>query len=77
VIIFSRLCIPITKDQLRAEDLCFKKASSIIVHVGIHIGNNKVTHAIGTFYGVVTTTLFSSFNTFGRLNFFADKGKFS
>ncbi|MHB8061323.1 MAG: C40 family peptidase [Ruminiclostridium sp.] len=73
--IFSKLCTPITQSQLRAGDLCFKKTTEGMVHVGIYMGDNRVTHARGTFYGVVNTTLFSSFNTFGRLDFFADKAK--
>lgn len=65
--IYSMLCTPLTVSQLRTGDLCFNKSSSGIIHVGIYMGNNRVTHARGTFYGVVNTDLFSSFNTFGRL----------
>lgn len=71
--IFFKLCTPITQNQLGIGDLCFSKTSSGIVHAGIYMGNNRVTHARGTFYGVVNTTLFSSFNTFGRLTFFDKK----
>lgn len=69
--IYSQLCKPITLKELQAGDLCFNKTASGIVHAGVYMGNNKVTHARGTFYGVVNTQMFSSFNTFGRLNFFA------
>jgi len=68
--IFSKLCTSITKDQLKAGDLCFQKSKSAIYHVGVYMGNNTVTHSRGTTYGVVNTSLYSSFNTFGRLNFF-------
>lgn len=71
--ICSKLCTAITKNELRAGDLCFKKTSGGIDHVGIYMGNSRVTHARGTFYGVVNTALFSSFNTFGRLNLFANQ----
>lgn len=67
--IFHTLCTPISKGQLKTGDLCFNNTSSGIVHVGIYMGNNRVTHARGTFYGVVNTELFASFNTFGRLKF--------
>lgn len=70
---FTKLCTPIAAAQLRVGDLCFNKTTSGIVHVGIYMGNNKVTHARGTYYGVVNTTLFNSFNTFGRLNYFANE----
>lgn len=68
--LFSKLCTPVTKDQLKAGDLCFQKSKTDIYHVGVYMGNNTVTHSRGTSYGVVNTTLYSSFNTFGRLNFF-------
>ncbi|HEX2924646.1 MAG TPA: NlpC/P60 family protein [Ruminiclostridium sp.] len=71
--IYSQLCRPITSKELRIGDLCFNKTDSGIVHVGVYMGNGRVTHARGTFYGVVNTQLFPSFNTFGRLNFFADE----
>ncbi|PYG84844.1 NlpC/P60 family protein [Ruminiclostridium sufflavum DSM 19573] len=68
--IYTELCKSIPKKELRAGDLCFQKSASGIVHVGIYMGDNRVTHARGTFYGVVNTELFSSFNLFGRLKFF-------
>lgn len=70
--IYTKLCTTITVDQLRAGDLCFNKTTSGIIHVGIYMGNNRVTHARSTFYGVVNTELFTSFNTFGRLKFFVN-----
>ncbi|WP_024832511.1 NlpC/P60 family protein [Ruminiclostridium josui] len=71
--IFSKLCKAIGVNDLQAGDLCFNKSASGIVHVGVFVGNGRVIHARGTFYGVVETQLFSSFNTFGRLNFFANE----
>lgn len=71
--LYKKLCLPITKDELRAGDLCFKKTNDGIVHVGIYIGDKRVTQARGTFYGVVNTTLFNTFNLFGRIKFF-EKG---
>ncbi len=71
--IYSQLCKPIESKDLQAGDLCFNKTSSGIVHVGVFMGNGRIVHARGTFYGVVETQVFSTFNTFGRLNFFADE----
>jgi len=70
--LYYSLCIPISKDDLQVGDLCFCRTSSGIVHVGMYAGNNTVTHARGTAYGVVQTELFDSFNLFGRLKFFAN-----
>ncbi|AEY68015.1 NlpC/P60 family protein [Clostridium sp. BNL1100] len=71
--IYSQLCKPIESKDLQAGDLCFNKTSSGIVHVGVFMGNGRIIHARGTFYGVVETQVFPSFNTFGRLNFFEDQ----
>ena len=70
--LYTQLCRPLQRAQLRQGDLCFNKTAEGIVHVGVYMGNNKVTHARGTFYGVVNTILFDSFNTFGRLKYFED-----
>lgn len=70
--IYSVLCRPINKSQLRPGDICFKNTSTNgIVHCGVYTGDNRVTNARGTFYGVVNNVLFDSYNTFGRLNFFS------
>ncbi len=71
--IYIKLCKKIPKSELRAGDLCFEKTNSGIIHVGVYMGNDRVTHARGTYYGVVNTQLFSSFNLFGRLKFFANQ----
>lgn len=71
--IYVKLCRKIPKSELRAGDLCFQKTNSGIIHVGVYMGNDRVTHARGTYYGVVNTTLFSSFNLFGRLKFFENE----
>ncbi len=71
--IYINLCRPITKAELKAGDLVFTKTASGIVHVGVYMGANRVTHARGTFYGVVNTQLFDSFNMFGRLTFFENE----
>ncbi len=69
--IFSVLCSPVSKSQLRPGDICFRNTDTNgIVHCGIYTGNDRLTHARGTFYGVVSTQLFDSFNTFGRLKYF-------
>lgn len=69
--LFSKLCTSVEKSQIKAGDLCFQKSKSGIYHVGVYMGGNTVTHSRGTSYGVVNTTLYNSFNAFGRLNFFA------
>ena len=71
--LYRQLCTPIDKAELKQGDLCFNNTSNGIVHVGVYMGNGRVTHARGTFYGVVNTQLFSSFNTFGRLKCFKDE----
>lgn len=71
--LYYSLCIPISKDDLKIGDLCFRKSGNSIVHVGMYAGNNLVTHARGTAYGVVQTEIFDSFNLFGRLKFFANE----
>lgn len=71
--IYIELCKKIPKSELRAGDICFEKTKSGIIHVGVYMGNDRVTHARGTYYGVVNTPLFSSFNLFGRFKFFANQ----
>lgn len=69
--IFSVLCAPVNRSQLRPGDICFKNtAANGIVHCGVYTGGGRVTHARGTYYGVVNTQMFDSFNTFGRLKYF-------
>lgn len=68
--IYSNLCTPIKKAELKAGDLVFVKGNTGITHIGVYVGNNRVTHARSCFYGVCQTALFDSFNTFGRLKFF-------
>jgi len=64
--LYYNLCNPIKKEELKAGDLVFSGDSNI-THVGVYISNNKIIHARGSFYGVVETALFDSFNKFGRL----------
>lgn len=64
--LYSYMCNPISKGELQPGDLCFRK-SSTIDHVAVYVGNGRVIHARGSFYGVVETALFDSFNLFGRL----------
>jgi cell wall-associated NlpC family hydrolase len=70
--IYHSLCNDIKKEELQPGDLCFVKGTTI-THVAIFVGDGKVVHARGTFYGVVETALFSSFNVFGRLKCFKDE----
>lgn len=75
--LYKQLCKPIDKSELKAGDLCFRENSSGIVHVGVYMGNSRVTQARDTLYGVVNTELFDSFNLFGRLKFFMEENKMS
>jgi len=71
--IYSVLCRPVNRSQLRPGDLCFKNTdNSGIVHCGVYTGDNRITHARGTFYGVVNTQVFDTFNSFGRLKYFSE-----
>jgi cell wall-associated NlpC family hydrolase len=65
--IYNKICKPINKAELKPGDLCFSRNGSDINHVGVYMGEDRVVHARSTFYGVVNTPLFDSFNLFGRL----------
>jgi cell wall-associated NlpC family hydrolase len=71
--LYYSLCTPIKKEDLKAGDLVFVKDGSSINHAGTYMSNNRVTHARGSYYGVVNTALFDSFNLYGRLKFFKDE----
>jgi len=74
--LFRILCKEIQKSELKPGDLCFvPNKSGVMVHVGVYIGNNKVTHAQNTKNGVVTTDLYKSFSRFGILRFFEEEEK--
>ena len=48
-------------------DLCFKVSDGKAHHVGIYV-NGKIVEAKGRAYGVVSSSVSSSWNAFGRLN---------
>ena len=57
----------ISKHDLRDGDLCFKVKNGKAHHVGIYV-NGKIVEAKGRAYGVVSSSVSSSWNAFGRLN---------
>lgn len=57
----------ISKHDLRDGDLCFKVKDGKAHHVGIFI-NGQIVEAKGRAYGVVSSSVSSSWNAFGRLN---------
>jgi hypothetical protein len=72
-VLYSSLCVRITKEQLVPGDLVFIKGSTgIINHVGIYAGNSKTIEAIGTRKGVVQGDSVR-FNVYGRLKVFKDE----
>ena len=60
-------CSKVTKSQLKDGDLCFKVSDGKAHHVGIYVGG-KIIEAKGRAYGVVSSSVSSSWNAFGRLN---------
>lgn len=60
-------CSQISKSQLRDGDLCFKISDGKAHHVGVYVGG-KIIEAKGRAYGVVSSSVSSSWNAFGRLN---------
>ena len=56
----------ISKHDLRDGDLCFKVKDGKAHHVGIYV-NGKIIEAKGRAYGVVSSSVSSSWNAFGRL----------
>ena len=57
----------ISKHDLRDGDLCFKVKDGKAHHVGIYV-NGKIVEAKGRAYGVVSSSVTSSWDAFGRLN---------
>ena len=56
----------ISKHDLRDGDLCFKVKDGKAHHVGMYVGG-KIVEAKGRAYGVVSSSVSSSWNAFGRL----------
>lgn len=73
--IYRKLCSPLEKDELKPGDLCFIKKDGYMNHIGMYIGNNRLVHARGTNYGVVESSLSSSYNAFGRLLYFQNQSE--
>lgn len=66
--IYEKLCIPITKQDLKAGDLVFCKSSGKISHVGIYAGESLVIEAAGRDIGVVKRGMSkNSWNVYGRI----------
>jgi hypothetical protein len=68
--LYHNECDAISKDELAAGDLVFKKylTKDQMYHVGVYIGDGSVVHAKGRDVGVVREPLSSTgWNRFGRL----------
>lgn len=66
--IYDKLCIPITKSDLKAGDLVFCKSSGKIGHVGIYASESLVIEAAGRDIGVVKRGMSkNNWNIYGRL----------
>lgn len=61
-----QLCSKLSK-PVEDGDLCFKISDGKAHHVGIYI-NGQIVEAKGRAYGVVSSSVSSSWNAFGRLN---------
>ena len=62
-----QLCSKVTKANLQDGDLCFKISDNKAHHVGMYQGG-KIVEAKGRAYGVVSSSVTSSWDAFGRLN---------
>ena len=60
-------CTKVTKSSLQDGDLCFKVSDGKAHHVGIYY-KGKIIESKGRAYGVVYSSLTSSWDAFGRLN---------
>ena len=65
--LMTSMCDSVSKSQLRDGDLCFKVSDGKAHHVGVYVGG-KIIEAKGRAYGVVSSSVSSSWNAFGRLN---------
>lgn len=61
-----QMCSKLSKPS-QDGDLCFKVSDGKAHHVGIYVGG-KIVEAKGRAYGVVSSSVSSSWNAFGRLN---------
>ena len=62
-----QMCAKISKSELKDGDLCFKVSDGKAHHVGVYCGG-KIIEAKGRAYGVVSSSVTSSWDAFGRLN---------
>ena len=65
--LMTSMCDSVSKSQLRDGDLCFKVSDGKAHHVGVYVGG-KIIEAKGRAYGVVSSSVSSTWNAFGRLN---------
>lgn len=70
--LMTSMCDSVSKSQLRDGDLCFKVSDGKAHHVGVYVGG-KIIEAKGRAYGVVSSSLTSSWDKFGRLKVFANE----
>ena len=70
--LMTSMCDSVSKSQLRDGDLCFKVSDGKAHHVGVYVGG-KIIEAKGRAYGVVSSSVTSSWDKFGRLKVFKDE----
>lgn len=71
--IYTNLCTPITKDQLKPGDLCFRYGDGASSgHVAVCDGPNSTIEAMNTANGVKHGNINSRFDHYGRINCLKD-----
>ncbi|MBR5188049.1 MAG: C40 family peptidase [Clostridia bacterium] len=66
--IYTNLCVPVLRTDLKEGDLCFISSGTKITHVGIYIGDNLVVEAAGRDLGVVQRGISKNkWNLYGRV----------
>ena len=60
---YTEMDTDIVQADLQLGDLCYRGTH----HIGIYVGGNQITHAVGHNMGVITTPLDASWDGFGRL----------
>ena len=66
--IYTNLCVPVLRTDLKEGDLCFISSGTKITHVGIYVADNLVVEAAGRDLGVVQRGISKNkWNLYGRV----------
>lgn len=66
--IYTNLCVPVLRSDIKEGDLCFCNSGTKISHVGIYAGDNLVIEAAGRDIGVVCRGISKNkWNLYGRV----------